>query len=259
VCNPNLRCEEGPFDAGLDATVDAPEVPPDAPVDGCASCPVAVARYAFDGDLTDGAGDHPGAAVGSGLTFVPGAVGQAVRIPATGTTYVRVEDSPLFDLSAGAIELGFRFVAGAPARDLGLLARDANGSATDGHFNLRLGHDRRVVARIQRMSDPTLQAHRCTAEPVAVGAWHRVEVSFGPAGLAMTVDGVLANGATWTGEGGTVYDCTAPWDRGLAGNDNPLILGASTTTSVEGTGMPVSDVANSVELDEIVLWAAPAP
>ncbi len=260
VCNPNLRCEGVAFDAGTDAPEppDAPaDAPADASIDGCASCPVAVARYLFDGDLTDDGGAHPGAAVGSGLTFVPGAIGQAVRIPATGTTYVRVEDSPAFDLTAGAIELRFRFDAGAPARDLGLLSRDANGSVTDGHFSLRLGHDRRVVVRIQRMSDPTVQAYRCTAEPVAVAAWHHVEVSFGPAGLAMIVDGAPADGASWTSAGGTVEDCTTAWDRGIAGNDNPLILGALTATSVDGTGMPVSAVANSVELDEVVVRAAP--
>lgn len=256
VCNPNLRCELAAIDAGTEA--DGPsDAPADAPIDGCASCPVAVARYAFDGDLSDGAGDHAGAAVGSGLTYVPGVVGQAVRIPATGTTYVRVEDSPAFDVAAGALDLRFRFAAGAPARDLGLVSRDAVNSVTDGHFNLQIVHDRRVVARIQRMSDPTVQAYRCTAQPVAAGAWHHVKVSFGPAGLAMTVDGVLADGTTWTHQDGTVYDCTAAWDRGIAGNANPLILGAVTSTAVDGTGMPVSDVGNTVELDEVILWAAP--
>lgn len=256
VCNPNLRCELAAIDAGTeaDARIDAPA---DAPIDGCASCPVAVARYAFDGDLTDGAGDHGGAAVGSGLTFVAGAVGQAVRIPASGTTYVRVEDSPAFDLAAGAIELGFRFAAGAPARDLGLVSRDAVNSVTDGHFSVRIGHDRRVVARFQRMSDPTVQAYRCTAQPVAAGAWHHVKVSFGPAGLAMTVDGALADGTSWTTKDGDVHDCTPPWDRGIGGNDNPLVLGALTVGSVDGTGMPVSEVGNTVELDEVIFWATP--
>jgi hypothetical protein len=257
VCTPDRRCAAVSFDAGTGAGADA-TAPADAPpLDGCASCPTPVARYTFDGTLADATGRHPGAAVGNGLGFVPGALGQAVRIPDNGAAHVRIEDAPAFDLPAGRIELRFRFGAGAPAGDLGLVSRDAVNSVTDGHFSVRLGHDRRVVLRIQRMSDPTIQAYRCTAQPVAPDAWHRVEVSFGPAGLRMTIDGALATGASWTDSGGGISDCTAAWDRGIAGNDNPLILGALSIASDEGTGMPVSSVASTVELDEVVLWAAP--
>jgi hypothetical protein len=258
VCNPNQRCERAPFDAAMGDAAPTRDAAPDAPiVDACINCPTIVARYAFDSSLADATGQHPGTAIGSGLTFVTGALGQAVKLPATGTTYVRVEDSPAFDLTSGKIELRFRFPSTAPAGDLGLLSRDAVNSATDGHVSIRLGHDRRIVVRIQRMSDPTIQAYRCTKDPVAAGAFHRVELSFGPGGLVMTVDGALANGASWTDANNNVFPCTDAWDRGIAGNDNPLILGALTVTSTEGTGMPVSAVANTVELDEVVLWAVP--
>jgi hypothetical protein len=95
-------------------------------------------------------------------------------------------------------------------RSLRCGSRDANGTATDGHFSLRLGHDRRVVARIQRLSNPTVKAYRCTEQPVATDAWHRIEVSFG-----------------------------------------------LTVTSVDGTAAPVTAVANTVELDQVVVWAVP--
>jgi hypothetical protein len=257
VCTPDLRCAAVGFDAGAGVDAKVPVDAPPPPPDGCASCAMPVARYTFDGTLADATGRHPGAAVGTGLSYVPGALGQAVRIPDTGAAYVRVEDAPAFDLPAGRIELRFRFGAGAPAEDLGLVSRDAVNSATDGHFSVRLGHDRRVVVRIQRMSNPTIQAYRCTALPVAPDAWHRVELSFGPAGLRLTVDGALATGTSWTDIGGGVSDCTAAWTRGIAGNDNPLIIGALTVTSAEGTGMPVSAVASTVELDEVALWATP--
>jgi hypothetical protein len=243
------------FDGGAGADA---KVPVDAPPpDGCASCSMPVARYRFDGTLADATGRHPGAAIGDGLSYVPGALGQAVRIPDNGAAHVRVEDAPAFDLPAGRIELRFRFGAAAPAGDLGLVSRDAVNSATDGHFSVRLGHDRRVVVRIQRMSNPTIQAYRCTAQPVAPDAWHRVELSFGPAGLGLRIDGALATGTSWTDSGGGVSDCTVAWDRGIAGNDNPLIIGALTVTSAEGTGTPVTSVASSVEFDEVALWATP--
>ncbi|HWO24552.1 MAG TPA: hypothetical protein VNO30_37675 [Kofleriaceae bacterium] len=256
VCTPDLRCAAVGFDAGAGPKADAP-APPDAPPDGCANCPTPVARYAFDGTLADATGRHPAAAIGNGLTFVAGALGQAVRIPDSGAAHVRIEDAPDFDLTAGRIELRFRFGVGAPAGDLGLVSRDAVNSATDGHVSVRLGHDRRVVVRIQQMSAPTIQAYRCTAQPVTQNAWHKVELSFGPAGLRLTVDGALADGASWTDAGGTPTDCTAAWDRGIAGNDNPLILGGLTVTATEGTGMPVTAVASTVELDEVVVWATP--
>lgn len=252
VCNPNLRCEGTAFDAGTDAAL-ATDAPADAALDACVGCSQVVARYAFDGTVGDATGMHPGTAVGAGLTFVPGAIGEAVKLPATGTTHVRISDSPAFDLVSGSIELWFRFGAAAPAGDLGLVSRDASGTVTDGHFSVRLGHDRRVVVRIQRMSAPTVQAYRCTALPVSANAWHRIEVSFGPAGLVMSIDGEVADGTSWTDGNNVVNSCTAAWDLGIAGNDNPLILGGLTQTSVDGTGMPVTAVANTVELDEVIV------
>jgi hypothetical protein len=258
VCNPDSRCAAVGFDAGTGAKDDA-RMSPDAqpPPDSCTNCPAPVARYTFDDTLADATGQHPGTAVGSGLTYVPGALGQAVRIPDDGGAHVLVADSPAFDLTTGRIELRFRFGAGAPAVDLGLVSRDAVNSVTDGHFSVRLGHDRRVFVRIQRMSDPTVQAYRCTAQPVAQNTWHLVEVSFGPAGLRLTVDGANGGGTSWTDINGTAFDCTAAWDRGIAGNDNPLIIGALSAGSAEGTGAPVSAVASTVELDEVVVWATP--
>jgi len=43
----------------------------------------------------------------------------------------------------------------------------------------------------------------------------------------------------------------------MAGNNNPLVLGALTVTSVEGTGLPVVAVATGVNLDDVELWRLP--
>ncbi len=252
VCSAEGRCERSLVDA---AGADTPVVP-DASTDACVGCPTLVARYHLDGTLADELGALDGTAVGDGLTFVPGDLGQALRIPTDATSYVQVADSPAFDLTAGEIELRFRFGDAALAGDLGLLSRDAVGTATDGHVSLRLGHDRRVVLRIQRMSDPSESVFRCTADPVAVDDWHTLSAAFGPDGLVMKVDGVPASGTSWVDTNAVTVDCTVAWDRGIAGNDNPLVLGALTVLSSEPTGLPATNLAGGVELDEVAIWSS---
>lgn len=257
VCSAEGRCERSLVDADAAVEPDS-NLTGDAPIDACLDCSTLVARYHFDGDLADDLGTHGGMAVGDGLTFVPGDVGQALRIPIASDSYVHVADSPAFDIANGEIQLRFRFGETADG-DLGLLSRDANGTATDGHFNLRIGHDRRVVLRIQRQSDPTEAAYRCTAAPVAAGVWHVISARFGPAGLVMTVDGVPSDGTSWTDASGVTVDCTLAWDRGIAGNNNPLVLGALSVQSIEPSGVPVDNVAGGVELDEISISSIAAP
>jgi hypothetical protein len=252
VCSAEGRCERTLTDAAVADT----SIVPDTVADACVGCPTLIARYHFDGNLADELGSLGGMGVGDGLTFVSGSVGQAVRIPTTATSYIRVADSPALDLTSGEIELRFRFDATAVAGDLGLISRDATGTATDGHFNLRIGHDRRVVLRIQRMSDPSESVFRCTADPVAVDVWHTISATFGPDGLGLKVDGVSTNGTSWVDADGVTVDCTVGWDRGIAGNDNPLILGALTVLSTEPTGMPATNVAGGVDLDEVVVWSS---
>ena len=253
VCGPDNRCVVTIADAG---PMDPDTGPIDASPDACADCPQLVARYRFENSLGDDTSGHAASAVGGSISFVMGQSGQALHIPEAGTTHLRIEDTPAWDIAAGKIELHFRYDAGAPAGDLGLISRDALNSNTDGHFSIRLSHDRKIVVRIQRMSMPTVQAYRCTGTAVAPGTWHHVELAFGTSGLALVVDGTLANGTSWTGTDMTVHDCTTAWDRGIAGNDTPIVIGALTVISVEGTGAPVSGIAAGLDIDDVAIWSA---
>jgi hypothetical protein len=256
VCGPTNRCERIGTDGGFGGEPDTPPSEPES-IDACTSCPTLVAHYAFEGDLASSVMAPAGMMMGDGLEYVAGAIGQGLRIPPSGTAYVHVPDAPVFDLPSGRIELQFRFSPEAPPRDLGLLSRDAVNTETHGHVSLFLGHDRRVVARIQRRSTLSESAYRCTAAPVSSREWHHVALAFGDAGLALYVDGELATGTTWVGANEVIHSCAGPWTSGIDGNDNPLILGALTVYAMEGTGMPVSEVANGVDLDEVMLWAVP--
>lgn len=265
MCSPQHTCETTlfdapPGDAAVDARVDGPidspiNVPIDAPVD--AAGPQLIAHYRLDGTLDDVTGMHPATMVGSSATYVTGFTNQALQLPAAANSHMRVADSPAFDLPSGRIELRFRYDEGAPAGELGLFSRDANGSTLDGHIGIRLTVDRRVVLRIQRQSSPTVEAYRCTAAPLSAGTWHHVDVTFGPSGLVLRTDGGTASGTSWTNTSNATYSCTTAWTAGMAGNDNPIIIGALTLFSSEGTGLPVSFVAGDVELDDIKIWALP--
>jgi hypothetical protein len=146
------------------------------PIDACRSCAEAVAAFRFQGTVDDEIAGHHGNQVGAGLAFVPGRAGLALRL-GDDASYVHVPDSDTFDLTAGRVSLWFR-LGDTPAGDLGLLSRDAGGTEQGGHFNLRVGHDRRVVARIQQQSSPTIEMYRCSTTTIDDNAWHQVEVEF---------------------------------------------------------------------------------
>jgi hypothetical protein len=261
VCGADDRCVLP--GTGADAAVDAPETidaPPviDAPptIDACPGCRTEVAGYRFESAFSDETGEHHGIENGN-LAFVPGrtGAGQAVHVPMAGGAWLHVPDSPEFDIASGMVELWFRIGPDAPAGVyLGLISRDASETATGGHFNIRVGHDRRIVARIQMMSDPTIQTYRCTANPVADTGWHHFEVEFGAGGLELRLDGATATGTSWTDLDGTPRSCTDAWTLGIAGNDNPWVIGGLTSSSSEGTGLPVSDVGADVDFDDVIIW-----
>lgn len=233
------------------------DAPSDSAID--AGPPMVVARYLFDDDLGDESGTHDATAVGTDLTYLEGrngATDHAVRIPTTLSSYVTIADAPAFDLAAGEIEVWFRFDGTVPDGDLGLVSRDAIGSTTNGHVSLRIGHDRRLVLRIQRTSTPTIEAYRCSILPVSANTWHRVVVAFGGS-LTMQIDGFTVQGTSWADVDGVPHDCTATWTTGIDGNDNPWVVGALTVLSTEGTGLPVNAVAGGVQIDELVIRRVP--
>jgi hypothetical protein len=236
--------DAGPVDAGgIDGSADA-------------SGPTQIAAYRFQNTLNDEGGDHDGTEIGSNLAFVPGrpGAGQTLHIPTAANSWMLIPDSPAFDLAAGAVELWFRIGPEAPPDTyLGLISRDANATATPGHFNARVGHDRRIVSRIQTTG--ATEAHRCTSTAITDTQWHKLRVDFGPAGLVMSIDDIVASGAFWVDQDGDTYSCTDPWTLGIDGNDNPWIVGGLSVQSAEGTGSPVQNVAGDVDIDDLVIWA----
>ena len=234
--------------------IDAAPLPVDAPastIDAPPAGPTPVARWRFESNLDDDTNNHDAIVVGTAPSYVAGPSGNAVRFAANG--HLRIADSSRLDLPSGRIELRYRFSASSPAGDLGLFSRDANGTSLPGHVGIRIGHDRRLVARIQNTSG---EAYRCTQSPIAPDTWHTVELRFGPAGLVLRQDGATVSGTSWTNSDGGVHSCTTAWTGGIDGNDNPIVLGALTLFSAEGEGTTAFP-ATGVDLDDVALWADP--
>jgi len=220
-----------------------PDLPlPDLPPP-CASAPDpdTVALLTFEGSgntVSDATGKHPGAVVGSGVARVPGQAGcgKAVAFPNAITDYVTIPDSPDWDLTQGSVDFWVRIDTPSPAGFRGIVSRDANQQALPGHFTVFQLCDGGLAVRLQK--DLNDRDVRCST-PVSLGVWHHVGVNFGPGGLALYIDGVEATRSETLKSCTFQLQCGTSGDQGLAGNDNPWVLGASSSGSVEGQATPV--------------------
>jgi hypothetical protein len=196
----------------------------DQAVDECGVRDVdTIALYTFDGALgADASGNHPGS-VRDTVTAGAARCGTASALFDTG--YLLVPDAPAFDLSTGSVEMFARLSTSTGADNQTLVARDASGTATDGHFLILISVDGELVTRLQIGGGTH---YRCAAGFPAA-QWVHIGVSFGglaSEGLRMWVDGVEATTSTATLDGSPV-DCTTSPTAGIAGNDNTLVIGAS--------------------------------
>lgn len=232
---------------GVDA-VDASSATPDAPAQmdasidatpdvGCSGVDSDVIFYLTmnrpDGlvwpDLT---GEHDAMTAGGvgGTTVGPR--------PECGTAYdtsggqrLVIPDSSEFDLGEGSIDFYVRVPP--PGTTRGVIGRDALDQNLPGHLGVHFQADNSLTVRLQTTTD---QVFRCS--PVlAEGDWIFVGINLGPPDLEMYVDGVLADEAT--ADAGAIT-CGGAMTTGIAGNDNPFVVGFSVGTSGEGSDVPVT-------------------
>jgi hypothetical protein len=204
-------------------------------------------------DLT---GDHPGTLVGD-LQLVPGRAGcgEALRVPASSTGgHVAVPDSPDWELDEGSIELWVRFDSPTDGKmSQGLISRDANGTANEGHFSLIRACGGQIAVRLQRGGGNDMKC----SKPVVEDRWYHVAVNFGSeTGLQLFIDGseVDEQGKVgWYVPGNacnTTLQCGSTTDGGLEGNNNPWVIGNSSHVSDEGKATPLSTPVGGV-IDQV--------
>ena len=198
--------------------------------------------YTFSGSgttVTDVTGKHPGKLVGSSVARVPGSpgCGAAVAFPNSAAHYIEIADAPAWDLAQGSVDLWVRVDTPSSLAVRGIVSRDADNSVKPGHFSLLQLPDNGIAVRLQHTTNQG--AVRCSP-PVSFGVWHHVGVNFGTGGLQLFVDGVVAKRTDQVIAKSLTLTCGTSSNLGIAGNDNPWVLGASTHQSVEGTATPTS-------------------
>ncbi len=193
----------------------------------------ALARYDFedaDGSTTlaDAHGLQDAQIEGGSFASVagPDGCGRALSFAAAGV-FAQVPNLPAWDLSEGSVDFWFR-VPDLVDKAYGVLGRDRIGTDLPGHVSVWLTRDRTVTVRLQ---GATQLATMCSEQPLALGQWVHVGFNFGAAGSELWVDRKLA---TRTGDpriDTVVPACGGTTPDGIAGNEQPWVLGFDTSRS----------------------------
>lgn len=193
-----------------------------------------------DGKITtDAVSREPGPC--GGALHVPFSVAQSEGSSPT-DGYAVIPGAAPWDLQAGSVELWVRFDPMVGSGPQGILSRDAKGQDSPGHFELmRVYENRRnvIAARIQDADDTTHEQYFCSAVGFEDGVWHRIAVNFGGAKrIALCVNGEpvdrRSGGLAVTPEA----NCGVDTPGGIAGNDEPWVIGANAAASEPSSDAP---------------------
>ncbi len=169
-----------------------------------------------------------------GAAIVAGRCGSALLLPSkpphlSPKNYAVIPDSPNWDLSLGSVSMWVRFDE-APGRTLAILSRIAWTTLEAGHLKIERQRDGVITARLDGNTGSMTTYMLCSTAPVAGSGWHHLLLNIGPPEAVLFVDGVKAAGT------GSYFDtCGVTGPRGIAGNDNPWVIGADANLSTPGT------------------------
>ncbi len=216
--------------------------------------PRLVALYTFDNinglQVPDTFGVHDGtfqegeptlvsdvSGCGSGLGFF-GLDGSGLPPP-----HVVVPDHPQWQLTEGAVDFWVQLHGSLPATSFqGMVSRDAVGVDSSGHFTVARMCGNHIRVRLQG-TDNAEVGGACTEAELTVGNWHHIAVNFGGSGpLELFVDGELHDGIPENCPSNDV--CQRPTTRGIDGNNNAWVFGASNAISTDTTTDNISDPFN---------------
>jgi hypothetical protein len=135
----------------------------------------------------------------------------------------------LHDLTSGSV--GLTFNAESVSGRVGLFSRDSSDFDGGGHLSIYI-HDGNLIVRLQSKSN----SHFITGSvPVSANTDHDVQLDFGTGGMQLYLDGVLVGSNSYSG--------------GLAGNDEPIVLGALQWVSGNGVADKLRDHLNGIISD----------
>ncbi len=164
--------------------------------------------------LFDDSGNRNDGRLVNGTEVVPGIAGDGLRFDGV-DDYALIENSTDFDLSDGAISFWFNPAQNGQTQTL--LSRNAFG-VNDGDLDISFTADQAIQVRLQGED----RSRVAETGPLSLNEWHHVAVNFGEgSGLEIWVDGVLEEQRRGV-------------DIGIAGNANPITIGAGQALSTEG-------------------------
>jgi hypothetical protein len=192
-----------------------------------------LSRYDFEDPesattLVDAQGLQDAVLTGGTFTSTPGpeGCGRAISFVDAGVFAV-ISHLPAWDLETGSVDFWFR-VPDAVDKAYGILGRDRVGTDLPGHLSVWLTADRTVTLRLQ---GATAHATQCSEEPLSLGQWVHVGFNFGAPGSELWVDGKLSLRTGDPRIETIVPECGGTTTDGIAGNEQPWVLGFDTSRS----------------------------
>jgi hypothetical protein len=143
------------------------------------------------------------------------------------SVFAVISNLSAWDLEAGSIDFWFR-VPDVVENAYGILGRDHVGTDLPGHLSVWLTADRTVTLRLQGAS---VLATQCSEDPLPLGQWVHVGFNFGAPGSELWVDGKLALRTGDPRIETVVPECGGSTPDGIAGNEQPWVLGFDTSRS----------------------------
>jgi len=206
-------------------------VPPTCPGPATAAEGV-VALYPFDGDdgsalVADVVGGHDGSVQAGAVATTAGPESCDRALTFGADQFVVIDDSADWDLEVGSIDL-WAWLPAESTENVALVSRDLVAREDPGHASIYVDENGLAVARVQPAdASGDLDAVSCSAAPLPREEWVHLGLNFGPPAVEFYVDGVLADGAGPHAID-DAWSCGQAGAFGIAGNDLPWLLGATT-------------------------------
>jgi hypothetical protein len=153
--------------------------------------------------------------------------------------FVEIPHSADYLLDEGTVTLWARIDA--LGTEEALLSKDSSGLDTGGHLTITVQPGGDVQVRLQS----TTLSYFVNSAPISAATWFHVAFSWGPDGMALSIDGGLPVTDPYTGGLGTT--------SGGAGNFEPIALGAGTIQSGDLVVTPTEDHFNGY-LDDVRIY-----
>ena len=137
--------------------------------------------------------------------------------------------------------IAFWFKASSLSGTRGLFSKDSNGRDQGGQIEITTVGSSLNVKLESATADYTAQA----TGGLSTGVWHHAAVTWGPHALKLYLDGAHVQTVLYVGGLGTT--------SGGSGNVEPIVLGASSSTSGDGTATPVTQFFAG-DIDDVRLY-----